>query len=92
MSHDHIIGAEGMSERRTDRRRRVFKGATLSFNNGYGAMECVVRNESEHGAQLSFGETSAVPAAFNMAIRGEAAKRAARVRWRTLTTVGISYD
>lgn len=79
-------------DRRADRRQRVFKGATLSFNNGYGALECVVRNLSEKGARLSFGETSAVPAAFDMCIKGQDDRRAARVRWRTATAVGISFD
>lgn len=38
------IGLDGevFAERRAVTRRRVLKGATLSFNNGYGALEGLV--------------------------------------------------
>ena len=43
------IGVDGavFAERRAALRRRVLKGATVSFNNGYSSFECVVRNQSE---------------------------------------------
>lgn len=82
---------DNFAERRAAPRRRVLKGATLSFNKGYGALECVVRNESEKGALLAFGETSAVPPAFDMTIKGCDARRAAQVRWRTMTQVGVEF-
>jgi hypothetical protein len=87
------IGLDGevFAERRATPRRRVLKGATLSFNKGYGALECVVRNESEKGALLSFGETSAVPPAFNMTIKGSDVTRRAQVRWRTMTRIGVEF-
>ncbi len=86
------IGLDGevFTERRAATRRRVLKGGTLSFNKGYGALECVVRNESPGGALLSFGETSAVPAAFDLTIKG-GEKRQARVRWRNMTLVGVAF-
>lgn len=82
---------DDFAERRAATRRRVLKGATLSFNKGYGALECVVRNESEKGALLAFGETSAVPPSFDMTIKGSDAIRAAQVRWRTMTQVGVEF-
>jgi hypothetical protein len=84
-------GGEPLEDRRAFARRRVFKGAILSFNKGYGALECVVRNESENGALLSFGETSAVPPAFDLAVKGGETVRHARVRWRTLSVVGVEF-
>jgi hypothetical protein len=68
------------------------KGAIVRFNNGYGAFECVVRNLSENGARLTFGETSAVPAAFDLKIAGDKQVRDARVRWRTPDSVGVSFN
>lgn len=78
-------------ERRSQPRRRVLKGAIVRFNRGYGAFECVVRNLSENGAKLTFGETSAVPAAFELKIAGEDRIRDARVRWRTQDSIGVSF-
>ena len=45
------IGVDGavFPERRAEIRRRVLKGATVSFNNGYSSFECVVRNQSQRG-------------------------------------------
>jgi len=87
------IGLDGQvfAERRVAARRRVLKGARLSFNKGYGALECVVRNQSETGALLAFGETAAVPPFFALAINGEETGRQARVRWRTSTLVGVEF-
>jgi hypothetical protein len=77
------------AERRSQPRRRVLKGAIIRFNKGYGAFECVVRNLSENGAKLTFGETSAVPAAFELKIAGDERMREARVRWRSPDSVGV---
>ena len=77
------------TDRRAARRQRGLKGATLHFNRGYGAMECVVRNQSADGALLRFGDTSGVPGAFDIAIAGEAT-RPAKVRWRGMELVGVS--
>lgn len=87
-----IISEQATTERRGERRQRVLKSGLLTFNRGFGAMECTVRNESEHGARLSFGETSAVPPAFSIRIGDRGMPRPAQVRWRTMTEVGISLD
>jgi hypothetical protein len=82
--------SESNTERRTHPRQRVLKGATIRFNKGYGALECVVRNLSPNGARLAFGETTAVPPAFELKIAGDDNVREARVRWRTVDSVGAS--
>ena len=79
-------------ERRSAQRHRAFKGATLTFNRGYGALEGLVRNISPQGARLKFGDTSAVPSCFELRISGESRIRTAHVRWRTLTDVGVEFD
>jgi hypothetical protein len=83
---------DALAERRAEPRRRVLKGATLRFNRGYGALECVVRNESKKGALLAFGETTAVPTSFELRIAGQDQPRHAQVRWRTLICVGVAHD
>ena len=86
------IDGEVFADRRSGDRRRVLKGARLSFNNGFGAFECVVRNLSPDGARLTFGETSAVPNNFDLLIAGEQEMRRATVRWRQMTALGVAFE
>lgn len=84
------IGVDGdvFAERRSALRRRVLKGATVSFNNGYSSFECVVRNQSDGGARLSFAETFALPKTFWLMIAGERVQKA-EICWCTMTAVGV---
>jgi hypothetical protein len=87
----HSVGLDGeiFEERREETRRRVLKGGSLRFNKGYCALECVVRNLSDNGAKLGFGETSAVPPHFDLSVSGDDRLRRAHVRWRTVTEIGV---
>lgn len=78
-----------LSDRRSQDRRRVLKGATLTFNKGYGAFECVVKNLSENGARLAFGDVAAVPSQFDIRIGGETGLRRALVQWRSGSSIGV---
>lgn len=88
------IGLDGQvfAERRGDMRRRVLKGAVLSFNHGFGSFEGTLRNQSEHGGKLTFGEALAVPPTFELQIAGEDKPRMARIRWRSMTALGVEFD
>ena len=87
-----VVGDKAFfGERRADRRRRALKGARLRFDRGFGAMEGVVRNESENGALLSFADTTGVPSGFELAVSGAERSRPARVRWRSMTLVGVEF-
>lgn len=88
------IGVDGtvFPERRSETRRRVFKGAVVHFNHGYSSFECVVRNRSARGAKLAFGEALAVPNQFSLQIAGEDAPVTAHVRWRSGTMIGVELD
>lgn len=78
-------------EQRKETRRRTLKGAKLSFYGGYCSFEGIVRNQSQNGARLDFGDTTGVPAEFSLAISGETAKRTARVCWYSPTSVGVRF-
>ncbi len=88
------IGLDGevFDDRRAHLRHRAFKGATLTFNRGYGALEGLVRNLSDGGALLKFGDASAVPTRFELRIAGEGSPRTARVCWRRATEVGVVFE
>jgi len=90
-THPVEINGTVIAERRAVSRHRVFKGATLSFNGGYGAMECVVRNVSDLGALLRFGDATGVPPGFDLHISGEIQIRPAHVRWRRGQDVGVAF-
>ena len=85
----HAVSTE---DRRAQERRRVLRGATISFNRGYGAFACRVRDETQNGARLVFGETMAVPNVFTIEIAGDGVRRTGHVHWRTPTELGISLD
>jgi hypothetical protein len=80
------------ADRRAALRRRVLKGATLSFNSGYSSFECVLRNESDGGARLSLAETFALPKTFHLAIAGDSSVRTAHVVWRGVDQLGVRFE
>ena len=86
------IDGEVFEDRRREPQHRVLKGGTLTFNRGFGALECVVRNQSDRGAKLVFGDSSAVPPRFSLRISGDDRLRGAQVRWRSLTETGVEFD
>lgn len=87
------IGLDGevFADRRGKPRQKCLRGAVASFNKGSSVFECVARNVSDSGARLSFGETFALPAEFDLVIAPDPQKRHARVAWRTMTMVGVTY-
>lgn len=94
MLQDQITVPQGNAaaiDERRERRRKVLKGGTIRFNGGYGAMQCLVRNLSEGGAMLEFGETLGVPVHFDLAIDGTNGSRPARLRWRSERMAGIEF-
>jgi hypothetical protein len=80
-----------VQERRATPRHRALKGATLKFNRGFGAFECVVRNLSEGGARLTFGDPLGVPTRFDLRIGPDGEWRPAQVRWRGASDVGVTF-
>jgi hypothetical protein len=85
-------GAKGNyhgDERRGEHRRRILKGALLQFNNGFGSLECVLRDLSSDGARISMAQTTGVPTRFKLAIAGEKTPIEAIIRWRTPRDMGL---
>jgi hypothetical protein len=78
-------------ERRSERRHRTLKGALLNFNNGFGNLECVLRDMNSNGARISMGHTEGIPTRFTLKVSGEKKPVEALVRWRTPRDVGLSF-
>ena len=71
-------------------RRRVFKGAVLTFN-GLGAFEGVVRNQSEKGAMLALRRYRRRAGVVRSRHLADEAKRPAHMRWRSLNAIGVEF-
>jgi PilZ domain len=78
-------------ERRGEHRRRILKGALLQFNNGFGSLECVLRDLSSDGARISMAQTTGVPTRFKLSIAGEKTPIEAIIRWRTPRDMGLGF-
>lgn len=78
-------------ERRSRQRKRALKSAVLHFNNGYGSLEGVVRDISDAGARLRFGDTLAAPPDFVLRIAGTDTAYNASIRWRNSTDIGVQF-
>lgn len=92
LAENPAVANNAAPDRRVEQRRRSYKGATLNFNSGFGSFDCIVRNQSAHGARLSFGDIRGVPNRFELRISGEAAPRIADVRWRQADALGVSLS
>ncbi len=82
-------GLEG-SERRKTPRRRVLKGAQVSFRGLRAAIDCTIRDLSDNGARLIVESPVGVPDLFDLVQHG-GAPRFCRVVWRTATQIGVEF-
>lgn len=79
-------------ERRSAERVRAYKAANLTFNGGYGAMQATIRDISEGGLRLSFGDATGLPKHFDVSVLGDAKRRPARLVWHLGTQAGIAFE
>lgn len=77
--------------RRSKRRRRVYKRARIVFNNGYAVFDCIVRNVSGGGALLEMETLLGIPGAFRIVMSQDTAARPCRVIWRTEQRMGVAF-
>lgn len=79
-------------EQRDETRHRVLKRGVLTFFGGYCTREATVRSLSPNVAKLDFDNTDGVPQIFSLTIgEGKVAPRMARVRWRSLRSLGVQF-
>lgn len=80
-----------MIEKRISIRNRTLYNGVIALNQRYSTMNCVVRNFSIQGAKLSIDNASAVPEAFDLAIRHKQRSYQAQVIWRGLDELGVKF-
>ncbi|MGA7544523.1 MAG: PilZ domain-containing protein [Methyloceanibacter sp.] len=75
--------------RRPPPRRRTLKGARVVFNNRRCAIDCTVRNLSDHGALLFLPTPLGIPAEFELWLDG--ASHTARIVWKGGGRMGVAW-
>jgi hypothetical protein len=81
-----------MDERRNAARRRCLLGAKVVFNNRASTMSCLVKNVSDSGALLVFGESDPfVPEMVELLLDNRRTMAAGHVVWRSSSKIGLRF-
>jgi PilZ domain len=80
-----------MVERRKSARSRCLLGARVVFNGRNATLSCTLRNYSEDGALLKFGETPYIPDQLEIVLDNRRTLMPIEVAWRRGDNVGIAF-
>lgn len=80
-----------MQDRRQSVRDKVFYGAVAEINDRGSTMDCVVRNISEGGACVEFGDATDLPEEMNLSVARKGRSFLARLIWRQANKVGLAF-
>lgn len=80
-----------MRDRRQSVRDKVFFGAVAEINERGSTMDCVVRNISEGGACVEFGDAVHLPEELNLSVARKGRSFLARLIWRQANKVGLAF-
>jgi PilZ domain-containing protein len=78
-----------MVEKRTARRYRVLKGATIAF--GGHDVSCTVRNLSSSGAAIDLAAPAILPSSFTLVIARDQFIRRCRPVWSNERRIGVAF-
>ena len=81
-----------MDDRRKSSRQRSFLHGCIYFNNRRSAIDCLVRDLSADGAKLVFSQTATIPDVVDLHIAQKDQMLRARVQWRAVGEVGVSFE
>ena len=80
-----------MDEHRIAPRRRLLKGAKISFSNG-AVIDCTIRNLSATGASLEVSSPVGIPERFMLVVEADHRRMSSRVVWRKDTRIGVHFE
>ena len=80
-----------MAERRTSARKKSFLRGRILYNNRQNALDCLIRDLSEQGANLVFADTTTIPEAVELYIPQKDQTLRAQVQWRAGDEVGVAF-
>jgi hypothetical protein len=82
---------EPKEERRNAARRRVLKGAQITFKGHWAAIDCAVRGLSDGGACLTVESPVGIPDTFDLTFAHTSSVRHCRVLWRKAAQIGVEF-
>lgn len=80
-----------MAERRQTIRQKSFLRGCVYFNKRRGALDCLIRDYSEHGARIIFSQAVNVPDLVDLYIAQKELTVRARVQWRRGDEIGLAF-
>ena len=80
------------AEQRIAPRLKTLIPATILFDDGRSAFDCMIRNLSPTGAKLAISTLIGLPDCFGLAIPQKNATRRARVVWRRADEIGVIFE
>ena len=79
------------TDKRRAPRRRVLKGAKISFHHLGTSTDCTIRNLSDTGACLLVASPVGIPDDFDLVLGDGGATKHCRVEWRSGNKIGVSF-
>jgi hypothetical protein len=80
-----------MAERRNSARQKSFLRGRALYNNRQSTIDCLIRDLSEHGANLIFSEAVSIPETVDLYIPQKDQTFRAHVQWRAGGEVGVAF-
>src|SRR5690349_10829671 len=80
-----------MAERRGAQRQKSFLRGCVYFDKRRIALDCLIRDFSEHGARIIFSENVSVPDVVELHIPQKQKTLRARVQWRHGDEIGLAF-
>ncbi len=84
-------GELGMVDRRQAPRQKSFLRGCIYFNNRSSAIDCLIRDISDHGARLRFSGSISIPDTFDLHIPQKSQTLRVIARWRHGMDVGVAF-
>jgi hypothetical protein len=81
-----------MPERRQAARKKSLLQGRVYYNHRRSSVDCIVRDISERGAKLVFGEAVAVPDVIELYLPGKEELHRVVVQWRKGNEMGVDFS
>jgi hypothetical protein len=92
MEQNDVMSGPSDAKPEREYRKRVLKGASILSGVNNSIVQCTIRNQHEHGAQLVVPAEARIPSEFVLYVPVDGIGYLATVRWRRLDRCGVSFS